>query len=1138
MEAVAVVDGEKAPEGAGALPVMNLQSKEGWSATITGIEDNAGIKGAVFSALGMSALNLRKDKNYTLLISSDGHGNLRISTDAPKDVIEPELAKIREATARGDEYHGNVSGLIPTQLTEYTLGGLTDNNIRKYVRSALWVKDMRTGGKNQQFSGVSAGIDGAGIARALVRSDDMENNPHLSSIFSNAEARQQKVSALHTLAEEARNTSKEEERQQRIHSMNIKAASERDKDANQDAILSGHIRDMAAKLATTTDPKEARKLRKGLERTRSKIQKAARRKALRNPSSPLFRGRVYEQKQAAYAAREIQEQAKRDYIKANPTSIVAYEEVAKQQKINNRADKARLFAAEQTPWTPEFQAKVFRGLKTQNAREGAIEKFIEQNPNSRLAVKKRQHARARSRQKAKRFGGRAVHAARNAVNTAIGAILTLITTGVMLLTKSYQIITQIGNDVRKRSLNEAKFNFAPDTVRGFEIFAAERGGMDKDLLVRAAGGIQAAWSTPLNYAESGFNHLAPYLRENTVHLTRMATADGDANVFGIMSLVVDDLVSQSLRGVGGAKSFDPSSAEGRHRAFSANLNALSSHNEAWGELMNLYWQDFLSSGASSIAAWSVADRNGQMRSMSFENWVTQADWSQQYQKDTGISSPVIRDTARETHGLVANLVGTVGNLGTDIATGLAGYFGQIVENLRNIVDNWLAPYFPAFAMKENQRAAYLNTQSQMLANSLLPGYEAEAKRAIFDIGYDYGLPQFREVIDAIGRGDTSDIPYNVDLAALRDKMGVFTRYYHVQDILKNIEAENAKTLKDKNYVQKHIVGTASSIATVSGIQALVLQNRLDTGVVNRPLRLPDADTQFTAGDLGKQVLIGLANVPNFVGKVVSMAASASDTARMAMLKTRIERAQKSIDNSTNKDGSFTTSVARMRLLYNEMENSLRGLANEYTATGDRENFMFVVKRIWEFYRNYPEEISGDVVRRQEINEKIERDTEGLQFGKEFAERAKRYHPADLAAMVDNFIRQEEAQAAYEEAYTGLVSRDAAQQKTTREATVAGFCNKVEERLDAEADLSRNPDLESMYRWLSANIANTIHVDAFDEQKDRAMSDIVVNFLVDGAVKHTVRIPNTYGATRDVSLRHGSSIFSDLTPMLEAYSATQ
>jgi hypothetical protein len=425
--------------------MVNIQSKDGWSASITGIESNAGVKGAVFSALSMASLNLRKDKNYTLLIDSDGHGNIRISTDAPKDVIEPELAKIREATARGDEYHGNVSPLTPERLTEYTLEGLNDSNVKSSVRGSLWRKDMRAGGKNQQFSGVSAGINGAGIAHALVRSDDAENNAYLSNVFSGADTRQQENDRLSAFAKA------------------MKAASDKDKEANQETIFEGKIRDMSARLAVTTDPKEARKLRRGLKRERSKIQKAARRKALHDPSSPLFRDKVYNQRQAVYAAWEVQEQAKQDFIKANPTSIIAYEEVAKQQKINNRADKARLLEAERTPGTPEFQARVQRGLDKRIAQDKVAVEWAKKNRDKPLAKAILKQNRRKTRT------GRALEKAGAAARaTVTGAVISGILGAVSTAVKFLSQLPAIAENVHRVAIKGQTYNMTEQKVREYE----------------------------------------------------------------------------------------------------------------------------------------------------------------------------------------------------------------------------------------------------------------------------------------------------------------------------------------------------------------------------------------------------------------------------------------------------------------------------------------------------------------------------------------------------------------------------------------------------------------------------------------------------------------------------------------------
>jgi hypothetical protein len=837
------------------------------------------------------------------------------------------------------------------------------------------------------------------------------------------------------------------------------------------------------------------------------------------PSSALADGaspativeRTYAQISRQANIKDAKQAAIEAYIEAHPTSQLAYEEMAKWKKVMNREDKAKLLAAERMPGTLEFENKIARGIKTQDAREDAMRKFIAKNPGSRLAARKRQQAVERRRQTAQQFGSRAIHAARNAMTTVVGSILTAITAGVMLLTKSYQLITQIGSDVRKRALNEARFNFAPDIVRAFEVFAAQRGGIDKDLLVRAAGGIQTAWSTPLNYTASGFNQLAPYLRENTVHLVRMATADGDANVLTIMSSVIDDLVAQSLKGVSGAKTFDPNSVEGRHRAFSGNLTALSSHNEAWGELMNLYWQDFLASGASNIGAWQVTGRDGQTHGMSFENWVTQAYWSNLYQKDTGLSSPTVRNAAQGTHASAQNVVFTFGNLATDIVTGLAGYFRQVIENLRGIIDNWLSPFFPVFAMKEKQRAEYLNIRSRTLVSQLLPDYEKEANQALRTVGYSGTLGDFEGVLNALQSGDTNKIPSTVNLEKLRDTMSVFTRYYLAQKILRDIETEDRKTTEDKNYVPTYIVATPEHIATVSGERALVLQYRLSRGAKSVHLTPPPAQVQETADDKVKQIA---AEMSKGMSKVFDVGLSdVTDVSSLTdrMITTYEERIQKNLDKIKGKRGKWYEYllIGGVKPQYDAIERDLRTLVSLYDKAGNAELAKGALVRLQQLYDTYPKR---------------------LDTGKVSA--------ADLSAQVGEQIRRYDALIEYADTHTGLVPESAAQQKTVREMTVAEFDAKVTERLGVEADLQKYPELQSIRRWLAADLENWVHVDAVDEQRNTAMSDVIVNFYVDKVLKQQIRLPNTYGFTKDVHIKSGPAGWENVAAALEAFSPTQ
>lgn len=880
------------------------------------------------------------------------------------------------------------------------------------------------------------------------------------------------------------------------------------------------------------------------------------RKALMNQAVQIERNEIAARPDIAqrrYSSKEQVARANADATSRRIDEIIANGE----EPILPATDVAKLPPRDKSRWTAyrkHWETKTFdpvmmemgaydklnKDEREKRAYEKAKERFIAANPNSQLAVNetlKRQNIaeRAKKLQQQKRaMRGRkiksavsgAARLARNVVAVTIGAILTGITMGVSLLTKSFQVISQIGSDVRKRAISEAKYNFAPDTIRQFEIFANQHAGLrdQKDLLVRAAGGIHTAWSTPLNYAESGFKLLAPYLREGTVKLVSMATADGDANVLNIMSAVIDDLVEKSLSGISGAKLFDPTLLSGQRSAFSGNLTALSQHNEAWGELMNQYWHDYLKSRASSIGTWKKEDRSGVMRTMTFENWVTQGAWSKEFMNDTGISSPVIRDAAEETYGLVTNFVGTFSTLGTDIATAISGSMGGVVEWLRQIVNNWLAPYFPAFAMKEDQRAVYLNMQSKALAQNLLPEYESDAKRALLDINYDYGLSQFEKVLEAIGKGDVSQIPYYVDIKKLKANMGVFKRYYDTEGIITKVDEQNRKADEavkaGRTYVREYIPATVSSIITTANTGAMVLQHQLDDGMINARIRPVGEDMQFELLDFLAQVGIGVVNIPNAAARGVD-AILPDIEPRSRRLTNDLEQLKKKLE-WYKKEHPKDASLKVLKDYYDRMETTLRDLVTAYDEEGQKEIALFELDQLYKFYSDYPEELEKykDPRELQEINEQIAKDTEWLWYGDNFAKVTRVLHHSQLAALTYAQFKRNKAQFLYAQNHTGMAERAVEQERLNHEAVVAGMMGTINGQI-----LKEIPSIENVRNWISADIGNIVHLDTFDEETNSSMSDIVVNLISNGRVIHTIRTPNTYGQfKRDVILDKTSGSF--------------
>jgi hypothetical protein len=588
------------------------------------------------------------------------------------------------------------------------------------------------------------------------------------------------------------------------------------------------------------------------------------------------------------------------------------------------------------------------------------------------------------------------------------------------------------------------------------------------------------------------------------------------------------------------------------------VSALYRHNEAWGELMNQYWQDFLESRASSISEWKVADRDGIMRTMDFENWVTQGSWHKKFDTNTGISSPVIRDAAEETYGLVLSMTKSFGTLAGDIATLVFGSSGSIVEQLRSIITNWLAPYFPAFAMKEKQRAVYLNQQSKQFAQTVLPGYEASAQQALRDIGYAGDLASFKSVMSAVEQGDIRAIPHQIDLKKMQDRLVTFSNYYHATDVLSKIGAEEQKIGKDMNYVPVYIPATEASMATSAGAQALVWQYRLKSGAVKQSGEVHPLieDTQVTAGDKMKQLWLEVLSIPNLlgtlfetsnaesparIGRSISRGIAAPETLERRIAQSSTQIAEWRELHSRVRD---TTLLEQGESLYAQIEQDYRHLVDVYNNEGNVEAAVRTLGRLRTFYAGYAQELKGRTVEEQnKINtfKDIAAGRPGNRIvnPQAHADAGKIYHADSMVRLMDDYLGWLRRTQEYVSEYTGIDAAGVAQQRLTHGVTATGFYGAVVNALEKQVGTDRPAELQDMYSWIAANSGHTIHIDAFDERSNRVTKDIVINFMLDGKVEKAVQVADIdgYGLKRDVRIRQGEPIVSAIAAALEAPAST-
>jgi hypothetical protein len=163
-------------------------------------------------------------------------------------------------------------------------------------------------------------------------------------------------------------------------------------------------------------------------------------------------------------------------------------------------------------YTPEDEKEdTYAHLARAGRRAALTRQYEKEHPGDpRVAAKERRAAKAR-RAKLKQGARGAVNFAKRAVLVAVGAILSGVLTAVGTLNKMFSVITSIGDDVRRQTLQGEKYNFSSEFTVGWERFA-EQSKIDKDLLYNAAGTMQANFGGPLQLNNRAIEQLARIYR--------------------------------------------------------------------------------------------------------------------------------------------------------------------------------------------------------------------------------------------------------------------------------------------------------------------------------------------------------------------------------------------------------------------------------------------------------------------------------------------------------------------------------------------------------------------------------------------------------------------------------------------------
>ena len=517
-----------------------------------------------------------------------------------------------------------------------------------------------------------------------------------------------------------------------------------------------------------------------------------------------------------------------------------------------------------------------RGITAETEREEAYarlaksgrayahaQQYAADNPNDPLVAKRREALnKIRKKTRGKKIKG-AGRFAMSTIGVAIASSLALLGTGVAILSKIKDAVLGIGSDIRRQNKADQTYNFAEGTTRNWERFAAKR-GVKKELLGQAAGGVMSAWSSPLKFADSNFDKLAPYLGTDISDVLRMTTADGDQNVLGIMSQMMDTLARKSSSGVAGIKT-----GLTKNQAFTENYDMLKEHNAPLADLFASYWYDAQRNGG--VGGWSVGGRK-----MDAMGYLTQGSWNPEFKENgSGMTNSAVQNAAEGTYNSMNSLSGAFNGLKTDVFERIFANTQQLVEDFRSLLTQWVGKYFPAFAMKEQQRAMYMNTEAEKLATANV-GPEKTAAAAIMK---KYGLGSIDNIgplVRAIETGDMKNIP-NIGRGGLQtlynnpEDLVIIAQYAHtVQKLLDLATArrEGNRSVEVYNESSHAAESTTKAMIMSAGLEKVA--RKLGAKIASKR-GLTDIDnyldSNMTDADLDKFIAKQSANLALHEGKV-------------------------------------------------------------------------------------------------------------------------------------------------------------------------------------------------------------------------------------------------------------------------------
>jgi AraC-like DNA-binding protein len=332
----------------------------------------------------------------------------------------------------------------------------------------------------------------------------------------------------------------------------------------------------------------------------------------------------------------------------------------------------------------------------------------------------------------------------------------------------------------------------------------------------------------------------------------MGELNDEASVLKGISTIVDPFMREAWQGRVGVQVFDKDNAViNRNKAYKEAIGVLYDLNSNLGTLAERYWhtlQKLHSAGRLGIKEnGAFYDKDDpKKRNYGIVDFFQRSPFEFEHDTESNaVTNETVDRAAEKVASRFTAFATTISNLFDEVKRLVLPALDPWIETFRNFVATWIAKYFPAFALKESERAQFINQKSLEYITQNIGYYETTVTEIANKSGFGNNLEGFVELYKNLtslkpkvrNAAVRQAYKMNVDMDYVLQKAPFIEMLILLQQKHAGITAELEKIRKNPNHPAKAINAGIDISPSQAQLQTMLHTPNIREAIINAGYKL-------------------------------------------------------------------------------------------------------------------------------------------------------------------------------------------------------------------------------------------------------------------------------------------------------------